>query len=97
MGRDVRVLFQSTGLWRLDRRVGRGYGAAHPADPGLHRLSVLVAAIPRLLILVLALLAASCRGPIQPYEPLTAQAANLREQFNRDASAVRILILPAPT
>jgi hypothetical protein len=47
------------------------------------------------ILLVLAL--AACRGPVQPYEALTPQVANLRTQFNRDAGMVRIVILPAPT
>jgi len=47
------------------------------------------------LLLVLAL--AACRGPVQPYEALTPQVANLRAQFNQDAGKVRIVILPAPT
>lgn len=40
---------------------------------------------------------AACRGPVQPYESLAPQVANLRAQFNEDAGKVRILILSAPT
>ena len=51
----------------------------------------------RLLSVFLFLLLAACRGPVQPYESLAPQVANLRAQFNKDAGKVRILILPAPT
>ena len=38
-----------------------------------------------------------CRGPAQPYAPLSPDAANLRAQFNADVGNVRIVLLPAPT
>jgi hypothetical protein len=47
-------------------------------------------------VLLLVFLAA-CRGPVQPFETLAPGVGNLRAQFNRDAGAVRIIILPAPT
>jgi hypothetical protein len=50
-----------------------------------------------LLPFVLLALFAACRGPVQPYESLAPQVANLRAQFNKDAGTVRIVILPAPT
>jgi len=49
------------------------------------------------LLLGAVFLLQSCRGPVRPYESLSPQAANLRAQFNQDAGAVRMLILPAPT
>jgi hypothetical protein len=53
--------------------------------------------VKRSVLLLVVLFLAACRGPVQPYEVLTPQAANLRAQFNRDAGKVRIVILPAPT
>ena len=53
--------------------------------------------VRRTSVLLVVLLLAACRGPVQPYEVLTPQVANLRAQFNRDAGKVRIVILPAPT
>jgi hypothetical protein len=53
--------------------------------------------VKRSVLLLVVLLLTACRGPVQPYEVLTPQAANLRAQFNRDAGKVRIVILPAPT
>jgi hypothetical protein len=47
--------------------------------------------------LLLLFFATACRGPVQPYESLAPQAANLRAQFNADAGTTRILLLPAPT
>lgn len=51
----------------------------------------------RLSSVLLLLVLAGCRGPVQPYESLAPGVANLRAQFNRDAGKVRIIILPAPT
>jgi len=51
----------------------------------------------RLSSVLLVLLLAACRGPVQPYESLAPGVANLRAQFNKDAGTVRIIILPAPT
>jgi hypothetical protein len=53
--------------------------------------------VKRAVLLVGVLFLAACRGPVQPYEALTPQVANLRAQFNQDAGKVRIVILPAPT
>ena len=51
----------------------------------------------RLSTVLLLLFLAACRGPVQPFETLAPGVANLRAQFNKDAGAVRIIILPAPT
>jgi hypothetical protein len=51
----------------------------------------------RLLTSVALFALSACRGPEQPFEPLAPRVANLKAQFNQDASKVRILILPAPT
>ena len=53
--------------------------------------------VKRAFLLLVFALVAGCRGPVQPYEVLTPQVANLRAQFNKDAGKVRIVILPAPT
>ena len=53
--------------------------------------------VKRSVLPILVLLLAACRGPVQRYEALTPQVANLRAQFNQDAGKVRIVILPAPT
>jgi len=52
--------------------------------------------VKRALVLLVLVLAA-CRGPIQPHEVLSPQVANLRAQFNNDTGKIRIVILPAPT
>ena len=90
---------------RIDRRLGRRHDSAPPAAAQLRRLfDVVNTALPALrfrlpavILLAAAVLFPSCRGPVQPYEALAPQVANLRAEFNKDAGKVRILILPAPT
>ena len=54
--------------------------------------------LSRAVVAALLLAAASaCRGPEQPFAPLSPEVANLRADFNADAGKVRILLLPAPT
>lgn len=92
--RDVRLLFQPAGLPRFARPFRRGHADSHPAPARVHRAPGVV---KRSALLVVALFLAACRGPVQPYEALAPQVANLRAQFNRDTGKVRIVILPAPT
>ena len=91
--RDVRVLLQPARLSGFARHFRGGHAAPDFAAARLHGPARMV----RRAFLLLVLALASCRGPVQPYEVLTPQVANLRAQFNRDAGKVRIVILPAPT
>jgi hypothetical protein len=50
----------------------------------------------RLLVILLIVVSAACRGPQQKYATLPAGAEALKQQFNADAARTRILILPAP-
>ena len=92
--RDVRLLLQPAGLLRIAGHFRRRHADADPAAARVHGPSRVV---KRSVLLLVVLFLAACRGPVQPYEVLTPQAANLRAQFNRDAGKVRIVILPAPT
>ena len=51
----------------------------------------------RFVLLLLIASAPACRGPVRSFEIVAPHVANLREQFNKDGGAVRIVILPAPT
>jgi len=57
----------------------------------------MVSRVARVALLLLIASAPACRGPVRSFEIVAPHVANLREQFNKDAGAVRIVILPAPT
>lgn len=92
--RDVRLLLQPAGLSRVAGHFRRGHADSDSAAARVHGASGVV---KRSVLPILVLLLAACRGPVQPYEALTPQVANIRAQFNKDTGKVRIVILPAPT
>jgi len=91
--RNVRLLLEPARLSRLPRHFRGGHAAPDSAPPRVYGLSGMVKRALVLLVLVLA----ACRGPVQPHEVLSPQVANLRAQFNNDTGKIRIVILPAPT
>jgi len=55
--------------------------------------------VPQASLLSAALVLVSCspRGPVQPHDPLGADAEPLRAAFNADSGHVRAIILASPT